>query len=708
MRDDFSGTTIDQLAKRVGSRCSNPECIRPTSGPRDQPEKSVNIGDAAHITAASPGGARYDANITKAARRSISNGIWLCQNCAKLIDNNPKRYNTSLLNHWKEVAEERARSELERPTLTAQRGPTLHIPASMQAAPWLSYVSQSTSFCGRAEELRLLQSFLQAERPFLWWIITGSAGSGKSRLSLELCKAAQGAWNVGFLSRAELFSEWSDWRPLRPTLVVVDYVAGRAGGVSDIALQLARVSAFLPAPVRMLLVERELTGSWWPIFMREGSHSESVDLTASQYALPIQLARMADDEIWSLTADVSKRFGLELTDADREEALAAAKHIDPHGRPLFAMIAVAAQLAGISQKTKDESIRSILSRETARWQSIILDVKARERALNLLVFATILGGFDVSSDTAATVGGTEVASLLPDPYFLDDERYAELAGGVTGESLLPGLQPDVVGEFFVLERLRGRFGTRISTERLLDTAWDHDPEAVSQFVRRAVADFPTDPAVRVLQEPVSRTADQRKAWSRLAADLVRLQNDSADPQGNRNLGALSELAFKHPSELELQENRAEAIFNLGCLFLREAKYGTSDQQFSLAIKLSVPGSDTQANALNNRGIARLYSRSQEEAFEDWSAVIAMTDASDEVRACAFNNRADISSADGDSERAIEDRSSVLELDETSYNRRYIAYIRRSREYLRLGRTDDAVADLAAIIATDDIVLEQKM
>ena len=56
-RDDFPKRVIDTLAKRVGFRCSNPNCLTPlTSGPHSDPARSVNMGVAAHITAAAPMG----------------------------------------------------------------------------------------------------------------------------------------------------------------------------------------------------------------------------------------------------------------------------------------------------------------------------------------------------------------------------------------------------------------------------------------------------------------------------------------------------------------------------------------------------------------------------------------------------------------------------------------------------------------------------
>lgn len=113
MRDDFHSTTKELLAKRVGYRCSNPSCRQSTSGPHKNPTKIINVGVAAHITAASPGGPRYDAFLSSEQRSSAQNGIWLCQKCAKLIDNDSIRYTFDVLLDWKQIAEKLAIHELE-------------------------------------------------------------------------------------------------------------------------------------------------------------------------------------------------------------------------------------------------------------------------------------------------------------------------------------------------------------------------------------------------------------------------------------------------------------------------------------------------------------------------------------------------------------------------------------------------------------------
>ena len=73
---------------------------------------TVNVGVAAHISAAAPGGPRYDSTLSPEQRSNISNAVWLCQNCAKLVDNDPQRFTADVLLEWKARAEAVARTEV--------------------------------------------------------------------------------------------------------------------------------------------------------------------------------------------------------------------------------------------------------------------------------------------------------------------------------------------------------------------------------------------------------------------------------------------------------------------------------------------------------------------------------------------------------------------------------------------------------------------
>lgn len=113
MRDDFPKKIKDLLASRVGYRCSNPKCKKVTVGPNTNLNKSVSIGVASHIFAAAEGGPRFDPGMQVNIRKSFENGIWLCQNCAKLIDSDLKKYTPEFLRDWKETAEHWALAEVQ-------------------------------------------------------------------------------------------------------------------------------------------------------------------------------------------------------------------------------------------------------------------------------------------------------------------------------------------------------------------------------------------------------------------------------------------------------------------------------------------------------------------------------------------------------------------------------------------------------------------
>ena len=107
-RDDFSESTKRTLAARVNHRCSNPNCGAPTSGPQVEPGKALNVGVAAHIAGAASGGPRYDSAMTPEQRADTANSVWLCQICAKLVDNDQIRFTAVVLRDWKSVAEQTA------------------------------------------------------------------------------------------------------------------------------------------------------------------------------------------------------------------------------------------------------------------------------------------------------------------------------------------------------------------------------------------------------------------------------------------------------------------------------------------------------------------------------------------------------------------------------------------------------------------------
>ena len=112
MAPDFGKPVVEMLARRVALLCSNVDCRSITSGPADDPQGSVNIGKAAHIYGAKDGAARFRADMTDVARAEITNAIWLCRNCHKLVDSDPQRFPATLLFQWRAAHERYVTSKL--------------------------------------------------------------------------------------------------------------------------------------------------------------------------------------------------------------------------------------------------------------------------------------------------------------------------------------------------------------------------------------------------------------------------------------------------------------------------------------------------------------------------------------------------------------------------------------------------------------------
>jgi tetratricopeptide (TPR) repeat protein len=177
MRDEFGEDVKRLVAARAGHLCSSPTCRALTSGPRVDPSKSLNVGVAAHITAASPGGPRYDLTLSSEERRHVNNAIWLCQTCAKLIDNDESRYTTSELREWKRKAEAEALARVGKPTTSAPGSTKPYITATAPAPP--------PKFIGRHQHLRtLLAAF--SNNDSVSYAMLGMGGVGKTATAKKL------------------------------------------------------------------------------------------------------------------------------------------------------------------------------------------------------------------------------------------------------------------------------------------------------------------------------------------------------------------------------------------------------------------------------------------------------------------------------------------------------------------------------------------
>ena len=105
--------------------------------------------------------------------------------------------------------------------------------------------NRCTTLIGRTLEMEDLRRFAKSPEPISIRVLTGSGGTGKTRLALDFCdELAAHGWDSGFVgggdaggqagelqrfAQSQNLSAWG-WR--KPTFVVVDYAAGHVSALA--------------------------------------------------------------------------------------------------------------------------------------------------------------------------------------------------------------------------------------------------------------------------------------------------------------------------------------------------------------------------------------------------------------------------------------------------------------------------------------------
>lgn len=471
--------------------------------------------------------------------------------------------------------------------------PLLHGPTSSdRAIDALVYTSQRYGFVGRDAELDLLQRFagdLSSSGPlgrFSWLLLKGPAGEGKSRLALEFANrlASQG-WHAGRMSIDELERfDARGWFPRRPTLIVVDYPALAPQLVRRLLADLRSGSEFFDWPARVLLLERSDKGQWFRQVFSGDADAAAIGRHVFRHeGNPLLdgllLPPLGGESIAELMA---ARFEAEGRPVPPANVLVGAAFLidprrnaggEPAPRALFAATAAEFMLAmdqdqvdGPLSFNRNEVLASILNRDRAtRWLPAARNDEQRLGLHETLyALATFVLGLSLEDVRAAAAGAS---AYLPDfvpkgRMPLDRGLMQAMAG--SADKILP-LEPDLLGEYFVLERLRALQSEEgaVAREAICNAAFDLGGDRAAVFCLRVSADFGRAQDLALFMPTDAVSLKGAEAFAAVCMDLAAgvLVDEEQEPQLDLMLDRLGKLRAAHVPTGKLEFCHATALSN---------------------------------------------------------------------------------------------------------------------------------------------------
>ncbi|WEJ56731.1 hypothetical protein [Devosia sp. FJ2-5-3] len=392
-------------------------------------------------------------------------------------------------------------------------------------------------FVGREKDLDTIRRSLFGDdalgERFLWMAVCGEGGTGKSRLCQELIAKAPdlGFMSAGFASTD--FIQDKDWlesaadKIRENTLMVVDYSTNsmdQLPGFLDNWVKYAKKDTEGPL-IRLIIILRNSNDPFFGQLERSRSDYRGQILAAERKpgGRRLALADLSDDEIVQLMRARMQRLAADSATAqiqlDAESLLKHLRRFDRFTRPLFALM-----VAEALQNGELDKIGTSADREKARftlfaaylqrqrhqyWQASWHRVcdsgspHALEQHENAVRLATATAGLEIEHyDTIRNAMPEGMQEMLPErrqrrmPDSLQWQLIQTITGiemtGAEGPERFAPLEPDLIGEFFVLKgkELSMLNEWALDLETLISLAYQHHPDRTLHFLRMAAQDYP--------------------------------------------------------------------------------------------------------------------------------------------------------------------------------------------------------------------------
>ena len=391
----------------------------------------------------------------------------------------------------------------------------------------MTFSERGSDFFGREDEKSRLQEFLAGECEIVWWQIAGKAGQGKSRLALHLVDTLDdGTWYAGFLDARQLSeTNWFETEFLRPSLIVIDYIAStqKAEAFMDAlnALRIRIQENKINHKVRFLLLEREgyrldqsKSGqmNWLDPLIKKPENQQILEKYVFNKQ-PLELSDLHDDDMRSIIKSWREKHRKPaLSDTELEQIIKQLKGNSTQTRawrPLFALLFASLSDKSLG-KSQDFSIEDILTaaldEEQSKWD---IKEEPNDHSIHIACLATMVGEIDLKKleENEAISTNLYIGQDNQDKIFR--QAHCLLGRNITIAPDHPDYgfsarEPDLIGEYLIIrysERILNRLGGNKEKFRtLIKDAWHYDSKAPQanfpSFLIRLNQDFPAHPVTR--------------------------------------------------------------------------------------------------------------------------------------------------------------------------------------------------------------------
>ena len=347
-----------------------------------------------------------------------------------------------------------------------------------------SYSNSKVGFYGRGAEVNKIDEFMNCDKPFTFWSITGYGGMGKSKLAYNIAKKYDKQnWTVIWYDSNntdidKIFGK--DF--VHNVLFIVDYAGSKIDAVRKIITKSIAKTKNQDENriihIRLLMVERDdysKNGSmnysaietWYQKIFNcqdfDGKKNFEYKNEPNKSNKPLNLSAINDTEaLYNIIDDFTvnvKGEKQKLNNSKKDEIIDFVRNKlcqtekDSHfaDRCIFILFTTDAVLSGKDIKNWDTA--KLLENYLKRFERILPNANNMRNHKQLLAFATAVGGIDID-DCKNDVFASYIEKLENDFSNDDDlcDAIKTLCEKGVADTLITPLQPDLVGEYnFIYE-----------------------------------------------------------------------------------------------------------------------------------------------------------------------------------------------------------------------------------------------------------------